>query len=690
MDPEFVYKKIFEPIRKVLKPLLVSIPGDPVNDPEVRRELVSLGDLALISEFPLARAIAPRLRTRLIEQVLDAVLGEAAASSVTLAAALLSPAVTIDITDNADAAALELSAPGDSVRGFMVDSESSDRTSVESAVATVLGSGWSVGSMKGTTVCFRITNPESAALSVREAWDLAHKLADQPAIAAAEPVIEWMIAPPEIGGQSANLETAAALWSGERPIPACATSPEWSLDAIQAKAVWSASSAAGKPVQGEGIKIAHIDTGLTNHTELELSDPRILINQGANFYDPQRIGDKPLDPMDADGGDVLRTWFIPQNGHGTGTLSVLLSSVGPQPGSANDQFVSGVAPRATVVPIRVGPTVVHWNLERMIKGIQHAHAAGCHVITMSMGGPPPETSALQKAVDAAVEDGVIFCSAAGNVIGRHDWFPVVVWPAALDQVIAVGGSNCQDKEWSGSSRGPEVNISAPAQDVWHAYGSKGALQPTPPTGTSSGPGCGTSFATPAVAGIAACWLAHHGRQQLINFYGHPRYIPRAFAYLLRTVAFRTPAGWKTKLLGPGIMDGAKLIAAPLPPKVLIEDWPQKNHSLSSNVLAGLFRKIYVMTPGEIAAAAAAGHALPVAAMSAQDGDPALAQARRFRGELFYHVFDRPALFSHMVQNLSVEGLNAVADQKSIAVDSTDSVRRALKMIASSTLASAIP
>jgi hypothetical protein len=95
---------------------------------------------------------------------------------------------------------------------------------------------------------------------------------------------------------------------------------------------------------------------------------------------------------------------------------------------------------------------------------------------------------LQDVIDAAVDDGVIFCSAAGNVIGNQDWFPIVVWPAAMDKVIAVGGGNCKGEAWDGSSRGPEVNISAEAQDVWHADGLKGATQPGGPVGTTASPG----------------------------------------------------------------------------------------------------------------------------------------------------------------------------------------------------------
>jgi hypothetical protein len=66
---------------------------------------------------------------------------------------------------------------------------------------------------------------------------------------------------------------------------------------------------------------------------------------------PDHTKDLPLDPMDAGPLDILRTWFIPLNGHGTGTLSVLLRPEGKQ--------IVGIAPQAIVMPVRIGPTVVH-------------------------------------------------------------------------------------------------------------------------------------------------------------------------------------------------------------------------------------------------------------------------------------------------------------------------------------------
>jgi hypothetical protein len=76
-----------------------------------------------------------------------------------------------------------------------------------------------------------------------------------------------------------------------------------------------------------------------------------------------------------------------------------------------------------------------------------------------------------------------------------------------------------------------------------------------------GPSNGTSYAVATVAGVAALWLAYHGRAALVQRYPGAA-LPQAFAKLLSTTC-RTdlvlPAGF-----GQGVVDAERLLRAPLP------------------------------------------------------------------------------------------------------------------------------
>lgn len=654
--------RILIPIRSVIERVLPDFAQSALHEPAVRKAIVLAADLTLIHEFPAARALPSDLRRRLIARVLDHVLGADTPSGRSAVAKTLTTE-SLDISDE-EMALLEASAPGNSVRGFVMDGEAADDAAVSAAVLDVLGTGWSVERLDPDFAAYRATNPD-AVLSIPAAWTLSHELARAAAIARAEPDIEWVPAPPEIGGPApdvrANLRSVAGI---NTHLPCSENSKSWHLDIIHADAAWQLSKKLGRPEKGAGVTIGHLDTGVTNHAEVPLGGGHIHIDKGANFYDPdnQTVGNRPLDPMDSDMNDVANVRFQTFDGHGTGTISMITGS----------KLLTGTAPAADVIPFRVAPTVVHFNLTRITQGIRAAHQAGCDVISMSMGGQRPNTNFLQDVVAAAVEDGVILCTAAGNVIGSNDVLPLVVWPAALDQVIAVAGCNCKWQKWSGSSRGREVNITAPAQDVWHAIPQKGALPPATTSGAKVDRGDGTSFATPTVAGMAACWLAHHGgRKALAERYGHPRYVPQAFAWLLRNTAFFTPSNWDTNLMGPGIFDASALLRASLPAKTSLNGWPQKEHPTYTAWVSTVAGWI-------------GGRSRSITAPAA---DPET-ELGGLAGELGYLLFDRPQLVEMLAAAPAAAGTRAVTRSGSDEFDeaaallgttSSEQLARALRL-----------
>lgn len=280
---------------------------------------------------------------------------------------------------------------------------------------------------------------------------------------------------------------------------------------------------------GRNVTIGHPDTGYSRHTEVHA---RVDATRAKGFL----ADGQALDPGRG---------FTPF--HGTGTGSILVSPHGQPRDDGNE--VLGVAPGATIVPLRVTDNVVLLTQRALTRAIDYARECGCDVVSMSLGGVP--SAALHAAIERAVNEGMILCAAAGN------YSPIPGWPARDPLVIAVGGVDAEDRPWRHSSRGDCVAISAPAYGVWragwNAQGKDIVLRSK-----------GTSFAVAAVAGIAALWLEKHGgRAALIAKLGSGREVSAVFARLLRRTARPFAAGSNTDGMGAGIVDAAALLAADL-------------------------------------------------------------------------------------------------------------------------------
>lgn len=621
-------ERLFKPLHSLLDRIMPEFAEEVLDDPKVRQRLARRLELALLNQYPAARALPEDLRRKIIGRFVELALGKAAPDRRGRAGEQALAIDDLGLSDE-ELAMVEASAPGNSVRGFLMDAEAADDAAVQMAVEEVLGQGWTVVRLDPDLLTYEASHPH-AVLSVAEGWTLSHRLEETSAIARAEPEILGVPAPVEIGGSApATRDVLRGLPGSKKHLPCSDGRPRWHLEMIHADLAWEYTKKQSRPEGGAGVLIGQLDTGVTHHAEVRLDSGRILVSEGKNFYDPDhpKVGNQPLDPMDSDAGDAAQLRFATFDGHGTGTASMITGT----------GKLRGVAPAAQLIPFRVAPTVVHFDVARMAEAMKAAHQAGCDVITMSMGAPKPKTTYLEEIIKRAADDGVIICTAAGNYIGSNNVTPMVVWPAAYDPVIAVAGCNCNYQVWSGSSRGPAVNITAPAEDVWNADPEKGSLAPDGSTPDKISRGSGTSFATPTVAGMAACWLAHHGgRKELAKHYGHARYVPLAFAHLLRTAAHFTPSNWMPNLMGPGILDASELMRAPLPAKSALTGWPRKSNPFYTQAISSI--------------AGWVGGGTRTAGRAPQPSETALGE---LDGELGYLLFDRPALLDAFAKDVDI-------------------------------------
>jgi hypothetical protein len=272
--------------------------------------------------------------------------------------------------------------------------------------------------------------------------------------------------------------------------------------------------------------IAHPDTGYSDHPQFNA--PPVRPELGYDFLDDVK---DPRDPLTGSSA-----------GHGTATGSVIVSAVDPE--------LVGVAPRAALVPLRVNDSVIHFSWRRLCAALYWAVEKEFHVASMSLGGPWGGSGSLEDTIRFASQNGLILIAAAGN-----KW-PSVVYPACFPEVIAVAACNADKAPWGGSSKGQEVDITAPGESVWRALAS------------DTGPGTverssGTSYATAHVAGICALWIAHRGGwRHLCSQYGTAG-VSGVFKEALQSSA-HAPRGWDTSNFGPGIADAHGTIASRVP------------------------------------------------------------------------------------------------------------------------------
>lgn len=407
----------------------------------------------------------------------------------------------------------------------------------EAAVSDAIGDGYRVESLGPGARDYRVSRASGELIEPGRAWTLARALQAHRDIAEAEPAIDQ----PGLEPPPGVLEPAGAApvlrprdFKADAPLP-CASGSEWSLELCRVKQAWALTppTPAGRS-RGEGIVVGHPDTGYTQHAEIWDTPTRVRVADSYDFVLRKPDAVDPLEPGNP--------------GHGTTTASVIMSSTG----GAGSTSVSGVAPAATLIPLRVTPRVVLLGFDRLAEAIRYATDRGCHVISMSLGGVTP-SGALERAVAYAVGEGVVVLAAAGNV------WPWVVYPARLDQVIACAACNCSGGIWKRSASGDTVDVTAPGETVWVARPGADVGQADDVVSVGSG----TSYAVATTAGAAALWLAFHGRDALIARYGKGQ-ITGVFKEVLMTHGVDTPRGWRTDKHGAGILNAEKLLGAPLP------------------------------------------------------------------------------------------------------------------------------
>ncbi|MFJ6195173.1 type VII secretion-associated serine protease mycosin [Micromonospora sp. NPDC092111] len=217
--------------------------------------------------------------------------------------------------------------------------------------------------------------------------------------------------------------------------------------------------AAHRISQGEGITVAVPDSGVDPHPDLRLN-----LLPGTDII-PGGSGDGRQD----------------SDGHGTGMAGLIAAH-----GQIGNSGALGVAPQAKILPIFDSPPHKDGATDDLAAGIEYATAHHADVISVSsIAGASVR---LQQAVRAALNANIVVVAGAGNKPSES----VVGYPASEPRVLAVGGIDPDGTHASISVSGPEIDVVAPAVDIY-STSINGKYRK----------GTGTSDATAIVAGAVA-------------------------------------------------------------------------------------------------------------------------------------------------------------------------------------------
>ncbi len=285
-----------------------------------------------------------------------------------------------------------------------------------------------------------------------------------------------------------------------------------------------------------------------------ISTPRhIRRDLGYNFYENN------TNTTDPGTGGVLRN-----PGHGTATLAILSGNTVDliyQGKQYTGDF--GGAPDAEVVPVRIGPSVVHFFSSAMAQGMDYAlgptgdpansnPANKCDVVTISHGGLPSESWA--DAVNHLYEAGVVVVAASGDNFSQLPTH-LVVYPSAFNRVVTAVGATYDETPYVTRKIG-ELQGNWGPDDVMKkaiaGYTPNVAWMRFRTTDGFDMDGAGTSASTPQIAAACALWIQLYGGNYAAGW-------QRVEACRIALFRSADPGNGSATYLGKGILDVPKML-----------------------------------------------------------------------------------------------------------------------------------
>ena len=181
-------------------------------------------------------------------------------------------------------------------------------------------------------------------------------------------------------------------------------------------------------------------------------------------------------------------------GTGTEVAGVMVAQ------SVGANGVYGIAPGATVVPVRVVTTQTNGSPALsptvLARGIQWAVGQHVDVICVSVG-LYIDDPAVEQAVASAVSAGITVIAAVGDHGGVNDANPKP-YPAGYPDVLGVGAVDQTGARWANSAYGNFVDLTAPGANVLTTWRGAGLV-------SANGTGLAAGFVAAAAALVGSRW-----------------------------------------------------------------------------------------------------------------------------------------------------------------------------------------
>lgn len=236
----------------------------------------------------------------------------------------------------------------------------------------------------------------------------------------------------------------------------------WGVKQLRVPDTWTVT-------RGQGIKVMVIDTGYTDHPDLQGA---IEISECKSFlrYEPS---------------------ITDLNGHSTHVCGII--------GARDNQAgMVGVAPESNIITVKVLGEDGSGDFEAIRKALRYAKDVKPDVINMSLGSTAYDNE-MHKIIKELHDMNIPIVAAAGN----DGMGNAVNYPGKYPEVICVTAFDKNGNPARFNSTGPETDFSAPGVDIYSTWLNKEYANLS-----------GTSMATPFMAGVVALLLAKHRKQEI--------------------------------------------------------------------------------------------------------------------------------------------------------------------------------